>query len=155
MTKFRLVFGGIVAYVLLGLYVHGIVSAALVVRYLAQTGQHYNNNLSGGITFFLTTIGGLVSALAIAELAATVPGQAPGAALGTTTPPKFVSAVVIVFMLVWLVCGVYALVVGYALHDDLVPPLTAAGKSWIGVAMAATYSYLGIRPQPQGGGNNP
>lgn len=56
------------------------------------------------------------------------------------------SGIAIFYMVVWLVCGVCSLVVGNLLHPDAVPVLTTAAKEWLGLAVAAAYSYIGVKP---------
>jgi len=150
MDKFKLIFGGLIAYVLLGFYVYCIVYAALAANCISRGGcQAYSGQLTPNLVDMLTVVGGLVSATVVGELALTKPGNAPGARLlSAKVPSKWVSAVTILFMMVWLVCGVYSLVVGSLLHPDAVPALTTAGKSWLGLAVAAAYSYLGVNPNP-------
>lgn len=148
MDKFKLIFGGLVAYVLLGFYVYCTVYAILAANCLSRTGcQGYTPDLNSGVTAILSVVGGLVSATVVTELALTVPGQRPGARLLTTqVTGKWVSGLVIFYMMVWLVCGVYSLVAGTLLHPDVVPALTSAGKTWLGLAVAAVYSYMGVKP---------
>jgi len=150
MERFKLVFGGIIAYVLLGFYVYCIVYAVLAANCVSRGGcVAYSANLPENLVNILTVIGGLVSATVVGELALTKPGSAPGARLlSAKDAGKWVSVLTIFFMMVWLVCGVYSLVVGSLLHPDAVPALTTAGKSWLGLAVAAAYSYLGVNPNP-------
>lgn len=150
MDRFKLVFGGLIAYVLLGLYVYCIVYAVLAANCISRGGcRAYSAELPSSLAGILTVVGGLVSATVVGELAVTKPGKAPGARLlGSNTSSKWVSIITIVFMMVWLVCGVYSLVVGSLVHPDAVPALTTAGKSWLGLAVAAAYSYLGVNPNP-------
>ena len=150
MPKFKLVFGGIIAYVLLGFYVYCIVYAVLAANCLSSGGcQAYSKDLNQDMQNILTVVGGLVSATVVGELALTKPGNAPGARLlSAKGTGKWASVLTIFFMMVWLVCGIYSLVVGSLLHPEVVPALTTAGKSWLGLAVAAAYSYLGVNPNP-------
>ena len=148
MDKFKLIFGGLIAFVLLGLYVYCTVYAILAVNCLSGAGcRAYTPDLTTGVVNILTVIGGLVSATVITELALTLPGKAPGARLITAKATAgWVSAITIFYMMVWMICGVYSLVVGNLLHPDVVPVLTTAGKEWLGLAVAAAYSYFGVKP---------
>jgi hypothetical protein len=144
------IFGGLVAIILLGLYVYAIVIAILAVQCLSQPNcQEYTKDLNEGIVFVLNLVGGLVSALVVAELAVTPPGKPPVAlklaANATPTTKNLAMWVSIAFIIVWLVCGVVALIVGYLQYPNVVPALTASAKSWLGIAVAAAYSYLGIK----------
>jgi hypothetical protein len=50
-----------------------------------------------------------------------------------------------------MLAGLAAFWVGYLRHQGALPALTDLGQSWLGVAIAAGYSYFGIKPQ----GNSP
>ena len=148
----RLIFGGLVAILLLGLYAYSVVLAILAVQCLTQPGcQDYSKDLNEGIVTVLNLVGGLVSALVVAELAVTQPGEQPAAtSLGidvSAATKKVVRLVSATYILVWVVCGVASLVVGFLQHPNVVPALTASAQSWLGLAVAAAYSYLGIRPK--------
>jgi hypothetical protein len=149
MAKFKLIFGGLVAYILLGFYVYSTVYAIKAVQCLIQSGcVGYVKDLTSGFVYVLSMVGGLVSALVVAELAVTKPGEAPQARLlGGDGASKWVSGVVIVYMVVWLGLGVVSFVVGFMQHPDVVPALTTSAKSWLGLAIAAVYSYFQIEPK--------
>jgi hypothetical protein len=145
----RLIFGGLIAVVLLGFYVYAVVVAIMAVLCLVQPGcQVYTKDLNEGVITVLNLVGGLVSALVVAELAVTEPGKAPGASLAIDIPAtskKVVAVIATLYILVWVLCGVASLVIGYLQHPNVVPALTASAKSWLGLAVAAAYSYLGVR----------
>jgi hypothetical protein len=56
-----------------------------------------------------------------------------------------VTYVIGAYLLVWLLCGV-ALLFYWMYLAAPIPALDAAAKSWLGLAVAAAYSYLGLRP---------
>ncbi|RIV20653.1 hypothetical protein DYU11_21700 [Fibrisoma montanum] len=155
----RLIFGGIIAILLLGLYAYATIVAIITVECLVQHGPNstcqYGPNLTEGFTTILNLVGGLVSALVVAVLAVTKPDDPPSALALTAkirpvdltkTTQNVVTGVSVAYVIVWLICGLAALVVGYMQHADVVPSLTASGKSWLGLAVAAAYSYLGVNP---------
>jgi len=147
----KLLFSGLVALILLGFYAYSIVVAILATLCLSHAGcKDYTKDLSEGVVTVLSLIGGLVSALVVAELAVTQPGQAPAlrllAADATPLTKTVLTAVTVTYILVWLVCGVASLVIGYLQYPNVVPALTAAAKSWLGLAVAAAYSYFGLKP---------
>ena len=149
MDRFKLYFGGTVAYILLGFYVYSTVYAIRAVYCLIQPGcTAYSKDLTSGFVDVLSAVGALVSALVVAELAVTKPGELPGARFlaAANGANKWVSAIGVAYMLVWLTVGVAIFVVGFMQHPDVVPALTTAAKSWFGIAVAAVYSYLGINP---------
>jgi hypothetical protein len=98
----------------------------------------------------LNLVGGLVAALVISQLAITKPLDTPGAGLVDDNASDFlknsVKFIVIAYVVVWVACGVAALIVGLMKYPQAVPLLNAAAKSWLGLAVAAGYSYLGLKP---------
>lgn len=148
----KLAFGSVVAFILLGFYVYAVYLAVRVAQCLSQAGcTTYNrDSITSGITLVLTLVGGLISALVVAELAITKAGEAPAARMiqpGAPTTSKVVKVVATTYIIAWLAAGVLAFVVGVMQHDGVVQQLTDVGKSWFGLAVAAAYSYLGVQPQ--------
>jgi hypothetical protein len=148
----KALFGGLIAIVLLGLYVYSVAMGILVVKCVATPGctSRPLSSFTDGMITALTLIGGLVSALVIAELAITRPGHTPGARTlegGTSTRvTNTVKIVTAVYLLVWVAAGLSAFVVGYMQHPKVLQPLTDLGQSWLGLAVAAAYVYFGIKP---------
>lgn len=147
----KLMFGGLVSVVLLGLYLHLIKVAIKVVNCIATTGctTYPEGFFNGGMAQALSIIGGLVSALVIAELAVTQPGQVPLARTlsanvshWTVTAVKIVSAF---YVLAWIGAGFAAFYVGLY-HPDALPALTTLGQAWLGLAVSSAYAYFGIKP---------
>jgi hypothetical protein len=142
-------FGGAVAVILLALYTSLVVYSVLIVLGLHGLSS---TDFTPGMQSSLTTIGGLVAALVIAELAVTPPGSSPGVRLFRAAgnqpwaPSGLAKLISWVYLLIWVVTGVSALIVGDWLHADTLPALTDLGKSWFGLAVAAGYSYLGVQP---------
>jgi hypothetical protein len=145
--------GGGLAVLLLGLYTSLVVYAVVIVLGM---GGLKPKDFKPGMKSSLTTIGGLVAALVIAELAVTPPGMSPGVRLFAAAPAdpqhppapgrsaKFVTWI---YLLVWVATGVTALVVGDWLNADApLPELADLGKAWFGLAVAAGYAYLGVQP---------
>jgi hypothetical protein len=149
----KLAFGGAIALILLGLYIWAIWQAILVVNCVsgANCTAYPLTHFTDGMVQALTLIGGLVSALVIAELAITVPGQAPMAraldSSASSATQTTLSVVTGLYLLAWLLSGLAAYVVGQLLHPKVLQPLTDLGQAWLGLAVAAGYAYFGIRPQ--------
>ncbi|MDQ3799480.1 MAG: hypothetical protein M3384_08525 [Acidobacteriota bacterium] len=157
----RLVFGGVIAVILLVLYGYSIYEGIKVVQECAQTtcDEDYRN-LSPGITTILNLVGGLISALVIAVLAVSDPKELPGRmfianagaggdgrmAIDGSLTEKVVNAIAIAYIVCWVICGLAAVIYGFIQHSETVPPLTAAAKSWLGIAIAAAYAFLKIEP---------
>jgi hypothetical protein len=151
-------FGGLIAVILLGLYEYAVYEAVRVVMCLGTSGcTTYNaDDFTLGFSHAMSLVGGLVSALVIAELAVTKPGEAPVARsisnLHATSPrlSSTLSVVTVLYLLVWVVTGLAAYVIGTMLYPGKLQPLTDLGESWFGLAVAAAYSYFGISPDQQG-----
>ena len=146
----RLIFGGLVVIILLGLYAYSVVVCILAVQCLVEPGcQTYTKDLNEGVVTVLNLVGGLVSALVVAELAVTDPSKAPaGATLAIDVPAtmkKVVGIITAAYILCWILLGLASVIVGYLQHPNVVPALTASAKSWLGLAVAAAYAYLGVR----------
>lgn len=142
--------------ILLGFYVFAIgtaisstVLAAQQCRTNAACAQAFHSRRIEGVNLILNVVGGLVSALVIAELAITQPGKLPAAQILKRRETKSANTVATVvstaFIIVWLVGGT-ASVVMYVLYPNVVPSaLSEFAKAWLGLAIASAYSYLGIR----------
>ncbi len=145
--------GGLIALVLLGLYVYAVVVAVQVVYCVtdaACTGPTAAD-FTDGMASAMATIGGLISALVIAELAITRPGDPPAVRTFDADPQARVNTVVrfitIGYLLVWVGVGLWAFVVGVMQHPKVLQPLTDLGQAWLGLAVAAVYAYFGITPR--------
>ena len=79
----KAIFGGAIALVLLGIYVHLLRVAYLIVDCAATNGcpAPVPGDFNDVMAQSLNVVAGLVSALVIAELAITQPGEAPAARL--------------------------------------------------------------------------
>lgn len=149
----KLIFGSIIAFILLCLYVYLVRVGIMEVWNCAKAGDVCEsvdaNAFSAGMSQTLSMIGGLVSALVISELAVTEPGTAPAARMldpGSSITVKWiVSVLTSVYLLVWIIAGLAAFFVGYLKHPNLLPALTNLGQAWFGLAVAAGYAYFGIK----------
>lgn len=145
------IFGGAIAVVLLGIYLRLIYVATLVVDCVTTPGcsQYPVAYFNPAMAQALSIVGGLVSALVIAELAVTQPGEAPGSrALSKDVSSRAKSAFKIltaIYVLAWLLAGLAAFWVG-RYHPDTLPPLTNLGQAWLGLAVASAYAYFGVKP---------
>jgi len=147
----KLIFGGVVAVILLGLYAYSLWFAVDVVTCVNTKGcaEFTIASFGSGFASTLSTVGGLVSALVIAELAITKPGEAPVAraldsAAGSAAARTALKAVTGAYLVVWVALGLTAYVVGAMWYPDSLKPLTDFGQAWLGLAVAAAYAYFGI-----------
>jgi hypothetical protein len=153
MNRSKLIFLGVIACILLGLYVYATTIAVLTAQCKGTSGCTSYTGMTEGLLTVLNLVGGLVSALVVVELAVTPVGQAPAARLvggKASTALTTVKIVALIYILVWLLCGLASLIFGYLQYPDQVPELTASGKSWLGTAVASSYSYLGVKPGGSG-----
>ena len=102
-----------------------------------------------GVNLILNVVGGPVSALVVVELTITQPGELPSAQIlkrrHVRSTKKVATILSTAFIIVWLLGGA-ASVLMYLLYPNVIPSaLTEFAKSWLGLALASAYSYLGIR----------
>lgn len=144
----KMIFGTVIALILLGLYSYLVWTAIAIVGCAPQPAclKDFNDQMGSSMAL----IGGLVSALVIAELAITKPGDTPMArTLGTQVSARaetYVRWTTIAYLGIWVVTGLSAFVVAFR-HPSVLQQLTDIGQAWFGLAIAATYSYFGIQPQ--------
>ena len=148
----KTILGGALAIAVLVLYCYAVVTAILIVNCVSQPActDRKLSDFNDGLTFLMTTGGGLVSALAIAQLAITKPGETPvahaAADTGDIIAKRIAQAVTLIYLFVWFGAGLVSLIFGWLTHPDVLEPLTVIGKSWLGLAVAAVFSYFGISP---------
>lgn len=102
---------------------------------------------SSGITYVVTTIGGLFSALVIAKLSITKPGENPGKI--ESAPDKWVTGLVWAYLIIWLLNGIATLLFGVMLYPKVSQNLNDMGTTWLGLAVASGFAYFGIKPSEQ------
>jgi hypothetical protein len=141
--------GGSIAVGLLAIYVYLIVRGCVMVDCIVAPActrwraQDFNDNM----TQYLAELAGLVSALVIAELAITRPGETPAtrvlAADASEASRRRLRIVTATYLVVWFLAGFAAFMIGMA-YPKALPPLTSVGQSWIGIAITAAYAYFGV-----------
>lgn len=148
MSKTRLIFGGIIACVLLALYVYLVWCAVFVV--ISKNPDVTISDFTSLMSSTMTLIGGLISALVIAELSITVPGKEilNRAIQQFDSPVKknFIRVVVYCYLAIWIITGITTLLVSFK-NPDTLQPLTDIGQTWLGLAVAAAYVYFEINPE--------
>ena len=148
MTNVKLWFGAIIVIILLVLYVYTLWWAIE----LAVTGPNPVEKLPEGVSRTMATVGGLVSALVIAQLAVTDPKEPfkwpaiPSTGFWGKISDWIVPVTKVVYVLFWIVLGFAAFVVGELWHPDKVVPLTTFAQAWLGLAVAAAYAFFGLEP---------
>ena len=153
----KFTFGALISVVLLGIYVYLVNYGLLIIE--CETNlpcdepktTQFNQNMQAA----LAQIGGLISALIVAELGVTKPGEYPLARLvtfGNEINPiwsRVLKVVVVVYIAAWLYYGAKVFVVASLWNPDILPPLTDLGQAWLGIAVGAGYAYLGINRDKQ------
>lgn len=145
------IFGGAIAVILLAIYVHLLRVAYLVVDCSATNGctTYPLTYFNDGMAQTISIVGGLVSALVIAELAITKPGEAPVARVlkhsASDTSKTVLRIVTMSYVLVWILAGLFTFFVGLY-HPKELPVLTTMGQGWLGLAVASSYAYFGLKP---------
>jgi hypothetical protein len=148
MTNVKLWFGAIIVIILLVLYVYTLAWAID----LAVTGPKPVEELPDGVSRTMATVGGLVSALVIAQLAVADPKSPfkwpanPSTGFWGKISDWIVPVTKVVYVVVWIVLGFAAFVVGELWHPDKVVPLTTVAQAWLGLAVAAGYAFFGLGP---------
>jgi len=153
----RQLFGGAVAVILLGVHVRLVRLALSIVACVSnpECTVYKAADFNGAMAQALSAIGGLIGALVIAELAVTKPGE--GLAARRVSPGrsslagKVVNYVAFFYVLIWLGTGLWAFLVTLH-HPEALPALTNFGQAWFGLAVAAAYSYFGLKPPSSSGG---
>ncbi len=146
----QLLFGGILAVMMLVLYGYSIYEAIELAK---QCGDIPNctKKLPENISLVFNLVGGLISATVIAVLGSTKRGDFPAQKSFEKNLEGFVAKVAgfmpSVFILFWIICGAAILFCGWFPFDnEPVPALSAQAKAWIGIAIGAVYAYMGITP---------
>lgn len=148
--QFPMIFGGVIASILLLLYT--VTLAYMIVEVMNCAGEVDcgTKDFAEGMIFVVTTVGGLVSALVVSELTITKPGENPGImkfAAGRSGPPnRMATALAIVYLAVWLIIGLAALIVGTMIYPGINETVSDIGTTWLGLAVAAGYAYFRIDP---------
>lgn len=146
------IFGGSIACILLGLYVYLVCYGVSLVRCEPQPACLAGFTKPMGSA--LALIGGLVSALVIAELAITKPNEdvlnrvLPRNENGKAINIQHKNILRLItwgYLAIWILAGLAAFVTGL-LYPDVLQPLHDLGQTWLGLAVAAAYAYFGINP---------
>lgn len=145
--KYKLIIGGIIAYILLILYSGIAVYTIIRVIECSNDCTCAGVELHPGLIYVLTTVGGLVSALVVSRMTITLPGSDPAIFrnFGEGQPPV-VNIIVWCYLLIWTFTGLATLVVGVIIFPEKCKTLSDFGSTWLGLAVAAGYAYFNIDP---------
>ncbi|MCK5116467.1 MAG: hypothetical protein KAR44_07680 [Candidatus Aegiribacteria sp.] len=100
------------------------------------------------ITLIVNNVGGLIFAIVVAKLAITKRGKNPLLIMNRTKnmPSRPATGLALIYAIVWILTGLSCLVVGVMLYPGANKTISDIGTSWIGVSVAAGYSYFGVNP---------
>jgi len=96
----------------------------------------------------ISLIGGIVSAVVIANLAVSDPGETPISQvreMAEAYGKKLLNTIVWLYVIVWLLIGAGAFYVGVIRCPDVCETLNEIGKSWLGILAGAIYAWFGIK----------
>ena len=159
--NFPLIFGGIVAYVLLLLYAGTVVSMTkgVIEHGMAEAPTDEDGKtlpkekkvFTPGVVNIVTIIGGLISALVVSKLAITKPGENPALMElrqdAGELAKKISTWLTVMYLVGWLATGLTALIVGVMVFPNSNDTLGEIGTTWLGLAVASGYSYFGMTPK--------
>ena len=124
-------FGGLVAIILLSLFSSSIFYMVVeVVGFCAKTNPCAappGGLVGEGFVYIVTTVGGLVSAMVIAQLSVATPGKPPTIGSFAPEPGRAANAltiIVAVYLLAWVASGLAALVFGVMLYPNVIQTLS-------------------------------
>ncbi len=163
----KLLFGGILATILLSFYMWSIYEAVQAAQEALKLAKLAPNAEAAAAAFktapelttmmsvLLNSIGALVSATVVGVLGATTSGEWPAKRTLqenlTGTLQMIAGYMPSVYIFVWIGCGVWMCIIAFwpdSGQDFSDKQIGIAAKSWLGTAIAAVYAYFGITPDP-------
>ena len=148
--SFKVYFGAVIVFILLALYATTLVYMIKEVREQGKADPTQAHEFPAGRVAVVTTIGGLVSALVVSRLAITEPGDFPRIMPFTKSSDREQSWLVTVlsalYLGVWLIVGLAALVVGLMMYPEVNQTVSDIGTTWLGLMVASGYAWFGIKP---------
>jgi len=96
----------------------------------------------------ISLIGGIVTAVVIANLAVSDPGETPISQvreMAEAYGKRLLKTIVWIYIIVWLLIGTGSFYVGVIRCPDTVATLTEIGKAWLGILVGALYAWFGIK----------
>jgi hypothetical protein len=146
--KYRLIIGGMIAYILLVLYSGIAVYIIIKVIECSKDLTCSRLELQPGLIYVLTTVGGLVSALVVSRMTLTSPGSDPAVfTYFREGQPIIVNIIVWCYLIIWTFTGLASLVVGVIIFPEICKTLSDIGTTWLGLAVASGYAYFNIDPK--------
>ena len=149
-NSFSTIFGAIIVFILFLIYA---ITLGVMINEVTDCGNVKDCAVfNPGVIYVVTTIGGLVSAVVIAKLAITPPGNNPALFMSTSVAGKreenkIATNLAYVYLIGWVLIGLSALVVGVMVYPEANKTIGDIGTTWLGLAVAAGFSYFNIQPE--------
>lgn len=128
------------------LAIYAITLFWMIYQVISSEEPGHRVEFHGRITFIVNNVGGLLSAIVIARLAITKRGDNP--VIVRREDNKEVSrpatGVAVAYTVVWVLAGLSSLIVGEMLYPDANNTISDIGAAWLGISVAAGYSYFGL-----------
>jgi hypothetical protein len=151
----QLLMAGLLATAFVGLYAYATYDAIEIASKCFHAACPREETDVANVSFLLNTVGSLISGTVIGILALSPTNELPAARLfgdGRASTAKTIATYIPVsFILVWIACGMAMVIWGFIKYPDVVPPLTAQAKAWLGSAGAALLAYVAPTPQTSNG----
>jgi len=144
-TKSAEIFKGLLAIILLIIYF--ITLAYVILKAIKWDPSDPSLIISSNILWTINVIGGLVAAVIIANLAVSKPGEAPLSQLENISEAYgriFMATVIWIYVIIWLIIGLAAFLVGVIFKPEACETLNELGKTWLGILLGSAYAWFGI-----------
>jgi len=144
-TKSAEIFKGLLAIILLIIYF--ITLAYVILKAIKWDLSDPSLIISSNILWTINVIGGLVAAVIIANLAVSKPGEAPLSQLENISEAYgriFMATVIWIYVIIWLIIGLAAFLVGVIFKPEACETLNELGKTWLGILLGSAYAWFGI-----------
>ncbi len=102
------------------------------------------------LSYIINTIGNIISGSIVGILALTRKDELPAQRLidgdSKDIARRVATYIPLAFIILWVGCGVASVIYGIIEHPEVIPPLTAQAKGWLGSAGTALLAYLAPAP---------
>lgn len=151
----QLLIGGLFALAFGTVYVWGTwdaIDLAIKCDLAKGTSMACSNEIASvpHLSYVLTTMGNIISGSIVGILALTRKNEFPAERLFNGGPKELAKTIAtfipLGFIVLWVGCGVVTVIYGLYEYPDVIPPLTAQAKGWLGSLSTALVAYLAPAP---------